>query len=779
MRADRLIPKMFHRRLALLLGAAGFASLILGGQMLRLAVVEGAERRRIAESRLDARDYLPTWRGRILDREGRELAVDAAGYDVAVQYSVISGAWVISQAGDAARSKHRARWAEMSPEEREAAYTAERPPFDHQVEQLWDILCALGGIERAELDRRLDSIRRRVETMAAAVWSEQRAAEHLKFGNPTPGEKDTFDPRPILEQTVPHVILRDVPQRVAFEFKRMEAELPGLRVLDARRREYPWHTVKVRLDQSSMPRSIASEEEVEITVAGVADHILGDVRTTIYAQDVDRRPFYPDGGGIDRGGYRPGVSDIIGSRGLEYAFEDHLRGLVGVVDRHMNTGEEERVDPEPGEDLHLTLDVRLQARIQAIMSPEFGLTSVQQWHYGWNRDGTPKPTKLPIGEPLNAAAAVIDVDTGDILAIVSMPTIAVGETWSENKRALEHPAVNRAVETPYPPGSIIKPLVLTAAVTGGVHDLDERIACTGHFFPHWKDRARCWIYREAYGYTTHSATLGHDLDAAEAISNSCNIYFYTLAQKLDAERLLAWYRRFGIGSILDAGLAYRTTVSSGDGKVAEMRIGEHPGSLPSEGTIADRRRAGQLQFDTIIMGIGQGPITWTPLHAANAYATLARGGYVRDATILANDPRDESARRVGDLGLDPRAVTEALEGLRQSVEEPHGTGHHISYPNGREPIINAENVTVWAKTGTAQAPAKPIKPDADGDGKPDAYITGLDHAWFVGLVGGGPEGRRRPQYAISVIVEYGGSGGRAAGPIANQIIRALQIEGYL
>jgi cell division protein FtsI/penicillin-binding protein 2 len=123
-------------------------------------------------------------------------------------------------------------------------------------------------------------------------------------------------------------------------------------------------------------------------------------------------------------------------------------------------------------------------------------------------------------------------------------------------------------------------------------------------------------------------------------------------------------------------------------------------------------------------------------------------------------------------------VDMALEGLRQSVAERYGTGHHIGHDGWEEPIINAQDVTVWAKTGTAQAPA--MRLDSNNDGKlndHDSLLKGVDHSWFVGLVG--PRGSSRPLHAIAVIVEYGGSGGRTAGPIANQIVRALQLEGYL
>jgi penicillin-binding protein 2 len=214
--------------------------------------------------------------------------------------------------------------------------------------------------------------------------------------------------------------------------------------------------------------------------------------------------------------------------------------------------------------------------------------------------------------------------------------------------------------------------------------------------------------------------------------------------------------------------------------------GEGVGTVPDADDIAQMRRRGEADFSEVIMGIGQGPIAWTPLQAANAYATLARGGSIHDATLIGSDSAATASatsrgrRRQADLEFSRPLVDAALEGLRQSVEEHHGTGNHISHveEGWEEPIINAEKVTVWAKTGTAQAP--PMPQDSNQDGRIDSRDTplkGVDHSWFVGLVG--PKGAKRPLHAVAVIVEYGGSGGRTAGPIANQIIRALQVEGYL
>jgi penicillin-binding protein 2 len=201
--------------------------------------------------------------------------------------------------------------------------------------------------------------------------------------------------------------------------------------------------------------------------------------------------------------------------------------------------------------------------------------------------------------------------------------------------------------------------------------------------------------------------------------------------------------------------------------------GESIGMIPNEEQLANIEGRHDV-FTPIIMGIGQGPIAWTPLQAANAFATLARGGEIRDAHIVRDAAALPPDRRTGKLDMPAEACRRALEGLRQSVEEKYGTGHHIKYGDGsQEPIIAIQGMTVRGKTGTAQAPPLPL--DDNGDGKPDRSLKGIDHAWFVGLAG--LKGAK-PKYAIAVLVERGGSGGKAAGPIAGQIVQALLDEGY-
>jgi penicillin-binding protein 2 len=126
-----------------------------------------------------------------------------------------------------------------------------------------------------------------------------------------------------------------------------------------------------------------------------------------------------------------------------------------------------------------------------------------------------------------------------------------------------------------------------------------------------------------------------------------------------------------------------------------------------------------------------------------------------------------------DLELHKEGVALALAGLHDSISKPYGTGSRLRYgSNNDEPTFNVNNVRIWGKTGTAEAPPYKLHTDS----KP-IEIKGLDHSWFLVMASSFNE--VKPSVVVAVLVEHGGSGGRVAGPIANQILHALQIEGYL
>jgi cell division protein FtsI/penicillin-binding protein 2 len=158
------------------------------------------------------------------------------------------------------------------------------------------------------------------------------------------------------------------------------------------------------------------------------------------------------------------------------------------------------------------------------------------------------------------------------------------------------------------------------------------------------------------------------------------------------------------------------------------------------------------------------------MHAANAFATIARGGRFLPPHFI----RGEARAPAIDLGIPRAAIDAALAGLRGSVNEDYGTGNHITLDGGvREPLFGFDDLDVWGKTGTATAPLLAL--DGDRDGKAETRVR-TDHAWFVGLVA---EKGGAPRYAVAVLLENGGSGGKVAGPVGAAVMRAIAAEGYL
>lgn len=773
---------MFQRRLGMLAMAAAVACVPVAAQLTRLAVVEGVQRRAEAEARLQRRSWHPTHRGRILDRFGRVLALDRPAFDVALDYSVLTGDWAEQRAGEYVRERYRAVWSRLDDRQRSALQRQAAPLFHAHLDRLMELLAAQAGLPRAELERRRADIIDRVEAMYAHVVEARRQRELQRLaGERRWWRRDDADQlaqlerrirQPIAEQRAPHTLLPRVDDRLGFELLRLADErvhlsgrpprpddpafelvelAPGLHVVDVSDRAYPFDTVTVDVDLRTLPGPLRREASQSVTVEGVASHVLGRMRRGVHREDMEarqraleadpelaRRSYIElDGGGpVDRGRYE--LTDAVGARGLEAHYEHWLRGLRGVRIEQLESGQTRSVEPEPGRDLRLTLDIMLQARIRAAMSPQLGLARVQPWHDN---------PSLPVGTALAGAAVVLDIDAGDILALVSTPPRL--DQAEAAPGALADPLVHRAIATPYPPGSIAKALVLASAISRGVLDPAGRIACTGHLLPDRPDLFRCWIFTR-FG-TTHSDVLGHDPDPRESLMVSCNIFYYTLGRRLGVEGIVDTYRRFGVGESAGLGLDQ-----------------EYPGGV-------ERFGGGRLQLqDAMMMAMGQGPVTWTPLHAADAYATLARGGVrVQPRLVLTDQPPV-----VHETGLSEAGLEAALAGLFLAVNDPRfGTGEHLTIDGRREPIFNVPGVRVWGKTGTAQAPQREV--DLDGSGPAPARLMQGDHSWFVVLAGPAGHGASRPMYAIAVVMEYAGSGARVSGPIVNQIIHALRAEGYL
>ena len=339
----------------------------------------------------------------------------------------------------------------------------------------------------------------------------------------------------------------------------------------------------------------------------------------------------------------------------------------------------------------------------------------------------------------------------------------------------------RAVNGLYPPGSTCKAITLVGALSDGVTTEHERIHCTGYLLPGRQDIFRCWIFNDYQ--TTHDARQPEGQNGEDAVRNSCNIYFFTMGGRLGPQRLCEWFSRFGLGRTQGTGL-----------------IEESPGIVPTE----DRIRRRYQPSDAWNWAIGQGEVTATPLQVANVCASIASGYWapvrlLRDAGTSGDQP-------AGDRGedYDANALRVLRTGMWRVVNE-HGTG--------RLAELACKDYVLCGKTGTAQAPPQPVLyrytfewPDGRretvdayleqdalaqfGDEKPKrvgkhtiARYPDLlpgelsSHAWFMGYTqlastprGAAPSGR---VYAIAVVVEYGHSGGRVAGPIARMIAEYL------
>ncbi len=764
----------FQVRLVVLGGLLLAVFLGLGWRLSRLTA--DTHWLRDAENVLYRAEYLATGRGSIFDRDGRPLAVEVPSWTFEVHYEAINGDWAMRQARRDARRAAGREWSSISESERYAATSEAAVRWEEAIEDVWAAVVATGRLTDREVRALREEIVSDVGRLRESVWRNQIRRLEAQY----PGDAvDRFKKQPIAEETGPRAF-HDVAERLGEaaampliravdRLERMVREAggdpardPAFRVRPESHRDRGCTEAVVVLDRSTLPGDLRRETPLSITVRGVGSTLIGGVRDRITVEDVERRPFEradPDTGEvvIDRTGYSPRRPyGLVGSSGIELEFDERLHGLIGFREENRSSGELV-VDEPPvrGDDLTLAIDVDLQARLRAILDPDFGLMRAHQRQYSW-RGGEPNPMILPAGTPLHGAAVVLDVRTGEVLSVVSTPVAAELElderdyrlmnTSADDAAALSAadrrrraelidlaPFRNRAIATEYPPGSIVKPLMYVGGVQNGRLRPDEVIVCNGHN-PRSDDqtsRPRCWGWRPERNLFTRHEAIG----PVEAIAQSCNVYFYELAARLGPDRVHEWYRACGLED------------EPGPGLGAAL-----------DGTFNDRLIGGEV--DRMIIGIGQGPVAWTPLQAATAYARLAMGGSpIRPVMVRDDDapaPTRGSWNRV--------AVRTALDGMLASAREGTAADVRVGPDRPREPLLTFPDLgaaapTVRAKTGTAQVAGK------------------APHGWYAGLVT--PAGESSPRYAFAVIVEHGNSGGAAAGPVAAQLIRALAAEGYL
>jgi penicillin-binding protein 2 len=442
----------------------------------------------------------------------------------------------------------------------------------------------------------------------------------------------------------------------------------------------------------------------------LAVHILGYVGR-INEQELQQ---------VDPSNYRG--TDHIGKTGVEKYYEDLLHGTVGFEQLETNAlGRKlrvlERDPPVPGENLYLTIDAKLQ-----------------------------ETAERSLGENRGSVVA-LDPNTGEVLAMVSTPTFdpnpfVVGidsDTYQALQNSPDKPLFNRAIRGQYPPGSTLKPFIGLAGLNTGTITPQSSTFCPGYYaLPGDEHRYRDW---KRYGHGT--------MTLRSAITQSCDVYFYSLAQALGIDQIHDFLQEFGFGR--------RTGIDI---------TGELPGLLPSREWKRDSRHLPWYPGETLITGIGQGFTLITPLQLATATAVIAnRGTYVRphmlyavqtpgsrDLTIQPPDPRDRHAVAVADTS----EWDIVISAMTQVVDNIHGTAHRISAGLDYE---------IAGKTGTAQVFALKNE-DEDGSNESSEPVNPRlrDHALFIAFAPA-----EKPRIVVAVVLENGGHGAAAA-PIARTII---------
>lgn len=411
----------------------------------------------------------------------------------------------------------------------------------------------------------------------------------------------------------------------------------------------------------------------------------------------------------------------IGKNGIEKTFERELRGKAGSRQVEVNAygrviRELARQDGEPGHDHVLTIDMGLQEYCAARLADQ------------------------------SAAAVTIDVRTGEILALVSVPsfdpnvfTRGISQSeWDALIKNPRFPLTNKAVAGQYPPGSTFKIVTALAALDSGAMDPREKVFCPG-YTQLGNRRFHCWR-KNGHGY----------VDMVAGTAQSCDVYYYEVARRVGIDRIAAMAERFGFGDTLGLELP-----------------GVRKGLVPSrEWKLAVYGEPWQ-KGETLVVAIGQGYLLATPLQLAVMAARVASGGLAVKPTLIREVQRNNDRVRpervpFPSMGLSPTHLAIIQDGMNRVTNDPHGTAYRAR--------IEEPEFAMAGKSGSAQV-RRITKAERDrgvrkNEEKP---WEERDHALFVAYA---PVSA--PRYAVAVVVEHGGGGSKAAAPVARDVLREAQ-----
>ncbi|NTV11393.1 MAG: penicillin-binding protein 2, partial [Zoogloea sp.] len=514
---------------------------------------------------------------------------------------------------------------------------------------------------------------------------------------------------PDLDATIEELAkLVDIQPRDRKRFKKTMEEIKNFESLPIRNRLTDEEVARFVVQRYRFPGvEIKARLFRDYPLGGEGSHLIG------YIGRINDKELERIEDSEDAANYRG--TEHIGKAGLEKSYEHELHGITGFEEVEVDSGGRavrslRRTPAIPGNNLRLTLDLKLQE----IAEKAFG-----------NRRG---------------ALVAIDPSTGGVLALVSMPTFdpnlfvdgIAPQDWDELNNSPDHPMVNRALNGAYPPGSTFKPFLALASLMAGKRTASYAIADPGYF--------------EYGGHRFHDDKPGgHGMvDMYRSIVQSCDTYYYRLANDMGIELIANSMAQFGFGS--------RTGIDID---------GESSGILPSPEWKRKRfKRPEQQKWyggETISIGIGQGYNAYTPLQLAHAVATLAAGGVMFKPHLVKYVENVRTGQRTV---VEPQPMKtipikpEYLETIRHAM-----VGVNLEGTGAR--AFAGAPYQVAGKTGTAQVFS--LKGSKYQEGQVKERLR--DHALYIAFAPAD-----QPKIALAVLVENGGFGAQSAAPIARQVL---------
>lgn len=452
-----------------------------------------------------------------------------------------------------------------------------------------------------------------------------------------------------------------------------------------------------------------------------AAHILGYVQA-MSEEDMEKYRPQDENSGYD-------YDTKVGRDGVEYTFEDWLHGTNGTarVTRTSSgtiTSTVYTEDPVPGNHVYLTIDIQLQEAVERIL--ETGIYELQLKRDEDNAKYTMEGKLDEVREDIQGGAiVVVDVKTGEPLAIASYPTFdlsSIIEDYSDLLEAENDPLFNRALNGAYEPGSTFKPCTAIAGLTENIINTETQIECTG-LFTKYADQGyapACWIYTQTDGQLTH----GYD-NVTEAIKDSCNVFFYTVADNLGIRKLMEYAEDFGLGE------------STG------IELTETTGNMSNPDNHLNYDVDGWVDGDTVQAGIGQSDSMFTPLQIAEYCAAIANGGTRHSAALLKSVRSYDYSRQLYQNKTEVLSTVDSADynwaavqrGMYLMANDITSSSNTVYYTLGNY-SYNGVSLPVAAKTGTSQL----------GEGKTNNAIF-MCYAPFDD-----------PEIAVAIVVERGLSG---------------------